>query len=220
MDKYEYIQHWNYFCSLAKRLDETKDYVFHGGDESDPTNSHFIHGNVYSDIFKQIIILSASEFELISKVLCNTFGETAKDIIDISRIILFHFPKLPETEVYTAFYSGAPLQEWRYCPDNKGKKVEGLKWWDGYNALKHNEVDSYKQATLENAILAESALYVVNLYLMRQLTGTLYLAYNYPPVYFRNKYTASTVNSGEGLLPDFGNKSAEEVLRGKYQGIT
>ena len=30
MDPQEYIQHWNYYCSLAARFDGTKDYLYHG----------------------------------------------------------------------------------------------------------------------------------------------------------------------------------------------
>ena len=44
-----------------------------------------IHGEVYSDIFKQIIILAASEFEILAKALCKEKGERAKDIKDINK---------------------------------------------------------------------------------------------------------------------------------------
>lgn len=29
MEQIELIQHWNYFCSLAERLDDTKHYIDH-----------------------------------------------------------------------------------------------------------------------------------------------------------------------------------------------
>lgn len=35
MEKIELIQHWNYFCSLAERLDDTKHYIDHGLHEHD-----------------------------------------------------------------------------------------------------------------------------------------------------------------------------------------
>ena len=31
MEQIELIQHWNYFCSLAERLDDTKHYIDHMG---------------------------------------------------------------------------------------------------------------------------------------------------------------------------------------------
>lgn len=66
MEQIELIQHWNYFCSLAERLDDTKHYIDHGLQEHDGIRE-LVHGKVYSDIFKQIIVLAASEFEIMSK---------------------------------------------------------------------------------------------------------------------------------------------------------
>ena len=70
MEQMELIQHWNYFCSLAERLDDTKHYIDHGLQEHDGIRE-LVHGKVYSDIFKQIIVLAASEFEIMSKALCR-----------------------------------------------------------------------------------------------------------------------------------------------------
>ena len=80
MDPQEYIQHWNYYCSLAARFDGTKDYLYHGFCQNEDGRSLMIHGDVYSDIFKQIIILSASEFEIIAKAICQAKGEKARKI--------------------------------------------------------------------------------------------------------------------------------------------
>ena len=35
MEQIELIQHWNYFCSLSERLDDTKHYIDHGLQEHD-----------------------------------------------------------------------------------------------------------------------------------------------------------------------------------------
>ena len=215
MDQIELLQHWNYFCSLAAELEKTKEYVYHGLSVDDSGMLHMIHGSVYSDRLKQIIILGASEFEVVSRALCKHCGETVDTIVDISRAILHHFPMITKAEVLTAFFSGMPLSEWRINADNR---VNGLDWWRAYNSLKHNEVDSYKKATLENAVLSLACLYIVDLYLMYKLCGTLALAFNYPPVYFRSKYIAYAVNSGEGYLPDFGNQTPMEVVKEKYPG--
>lgn len=73
-----YGANWNYtalelFCSLAERLDDTKHYIDHGLQEYDGIRE-LVHGKVYSDIFKQIIVLAASEFEIMSKALCSAKG--------------------------------------------------------------------------------------------------------------------------------------------------
>ena len=71
MEQIELIQHWNYFCSLAERLDDTKHYIDHGLQEHDGIRE-LVHGKVYSDIFKQIIVLA--EFE---EYTTNTYSKGA-----------------------------------------------------------------------------------------------------------------------------------------------
>ena len=46
--------------------DDTKHYIDHGLQEYAGIRE-IVHGKVYSDIFKQIIVLAASEFEIMSK---------------------------------------------------------------------------------------------------------------------------------------------------------
>ena len=48
-------------------------YIDHGLQEHDGIRE-LVHGKVYSDIFKQIIVLAASEFEIMSKALCSAKG--------------------------------------------------------------------------------------------------------------------------------------------------
>lgn len=215
MDYQDYLQHWNFFCSLAARLEGTKDYVYHGFSGNGPGNAKMIHGEVYSDIFKQIIILAASEFEILAKAFCKEKGERAKTIKDISRILLQHFPELPKTEIMTTFCICTPLQDWNY----DGEKVNGLEWWNAYNALKHNEVKSYQKASLENAYLSVASLYILNLYYMYSVYGSLKMASIDPPVYFKSKYTIEAFASDEGLLPDWGNKSSAEAIKEKYPDL-
>ena len=219
MEKTEYIQHWNYFCSLASKLEETKDYVYHGSESDADGNSYLIHGNVYSDVFKQIILLASSEFELMAKVLCEEKGKRLKkkaNIVQISKTILNEFPRITETEIDSSLWASTPLEKWSVSKEDKDEKVNGLDWWNAYTSLKHNEVNSYRKATLENAVSAVSALYIINLYVLYVVSGNLSVATEYPNAYFRCKYTASAVILGEGLLPDFGNLSAYEVAKQRY----
>ena len=172
MDKVELIQHWNYFCSLAERLDDTKHYIDHGLQEHDGIRE-LVHGNVYSDIFKQILVLAASEFEIMSKALCSANGIRAKKIGDISESILGLFPKIVDFEVSTPFWVNTPLHDWKITHVNGGKniKVDGLDWWFAYNSIKHDEKKSIQSATLENAIIALASLYIIEIYMMKETFG-------------------------------------------------
>ncbi len=216
MEKPEYLQHWTYFCALAQRLEETKNYIYHGLQIAEDGSEYLIHGEVYSDNLKQIIILAASEFETIAKVLCAERGKSVKNIKEISETILAEFPRIVETEVISVFWTSTPLKSWRI--DESGKLL-GLDWWRAYNALKHDDAGSFRKATLENAISSLSALFILDMYLMYELSHSLSIAYEYPPVYFRSKYTAGAVLSGEGLLPDYGNKTPYEIMREKYPTV-
>lgn len=217
MDKVEFIQHWNYFCSLAERLDETKHYIDHGLQENNGIRE-LVHGRVYSDVFKQIIVLAASEFEIMSKALCGIKGSQPEDIRNISETILKSFPRIIDFEVSTSFWIFTPLQEWKTSSVNGGNniKVDGLDWWFAYNTIKHNEIKSIKSATLENAIMALSSLYIVEIYLMKELFGDMSIIYTYPTVYFKCKYLPHPVSSGDGLLPDEGNLSPSERYKKEY----
>lgn len=127
MDKVEFIQHWNYFCSLAERLDDAKHYIDHGLQENNGI-IELVHGRVYSDVFKQIIVLAASEFEIMSKALCGIRGLKPEKIGDISEAILANFPRIIDFEVSTPFWINTPLHEWKTSRVNgeKSIKVDGL----------------------------------------------------------------------------------------------
>lgn len=217
MEKVELIQHWNYFCSLAERLDDTKHYIDHGLQEQNGIRE-LVHGKVYSDIFKQIIVLAAAEFEIMSKALCDAKGVNPKKIGDISDNILRLFPRIINFEVSTPFWIGTPLQEWKTSRVNNGKniKVDGLDWWFAYNSIKHDEKESIKNATLENAIAALASLYIIEIYMMKELFGNMSIVFSYPTVYFKCKYLPHPVSSGEGLLPDEGNLSPTERYMRDY----
>ena len=215
----DYLLHWNYFCSLAKMLEDTKDYVYQGIAINEKNEYELLHSNVYSDVFKKIILLAASEFEVITRTLCNSAKKSPRNIVDISSTILNKYPRIVETEVRTVFWTSMPLREWSVDRERQRKKVKGLDWWYAYNAIKHNKPDSYRLATLNNAFLSLASLYIMNMYLMYEVTGHLYYLHSDPPSYFRCKYAPSNVLGAEGKLPDFGNKSAEEVYQEMFSGI-
>ena len=214
MDKTELIQHWSYFGSLAERLDETKHFIDHGLYENE-SKLELVHGKVYSDVFKQIIVLAASEFEVMSKALCLCKGHSTGNIVDISKAVLHDYPKIVNFEVSSPFWINKPLEEWDVCNDT----VLGLDWWKAYNSIKHGNKDSFESATLQNAILSLESLYIIDLYVMYELFGDMGIAYSYPIVYFRCKYLAYSTNMGEGRLPDYGDLSPSERIKQKYPDL-
>lgn len=75
MTKEEVLYHWNYFCSLCERLGKTRSYVDHStlttGVDQAGNNITINNGDVFSNEFQQILILSGVEFEDAAKLLCQ-----------------------------------------------------------------------------------------------------------------------------------------------------
>ena len=193
MEQIELIQHWNYFCSLAERLDDTKHYIDHGLQEHDGIRE-LVHGKVYSDIFKQIIVLAASEFEIMSKALCSAKGVKTKRIGDISETILGVFPKIIDFEVSTPFWINTPLHDWKTTRIDNGKnvKVEGLDWWFAYNSIKHDEKESIKNATFENAVLALASLYIIEI-CTKMIDASVFLYFSFDSSFSQSRSMGQAV---------------------------
>ena len=133
------------------------------------------------------------------------------------KAILDCYPRIIDFEVSTPFWINTPLHEWKTSRVNGGNiKVDGLEWWFAYNMIKHNKKESIRSATLENSILALASLYIVEIYLMKELFGDMSIIYTYPTVYFKCKYLPHPVSSGDGLLPDEGNLSPSERYMKEY----
>lgn len=197
------LKHWKYFLSLEKRLKETEDYVYHGI-ETNRNGISLINGDTYSNNFKQLLILTASEFECLAKELIGIKKKNT-GITVITKGILGKFPRIIETEIETDYVAIKPLCDW--CFDIE-KKRRGLSWWDAYNEVKHEGEKAFSRATLENCLLAMGSLYVLNLYNIESTIGNLDLPTD--TVYFRCQYTTGQVLGYRGSLPDFGNKKRIE----------
>ena len=83
MEQIELIQHWNYFCSLAERLDDTKHYIDHGLQEHDGIRE-LVHGKVYSDIdgqFSSVIAESKDKEKYIEVIANNIIDGDIREIL-------------------------------------------------------------------------------------------------------------------------------------------
>lgn len=123
--------------------------------------------------------------------------------------ILSTYPNIVNTRIYTKYGYLTPIENWKLL----NGKVEGIEWWRAYTAIKHDEKGAFKKATLENTVLALGTLYIIDLYVLKVSSGNLQLAHEFPPNYFRCEYTANYVVTSEGELPDFGNKTSDEIVK-------
>lgn len=187
MNKSEVIFFWNYFCSLCEMLKNTMQYVDHSNKKNSNTNSYE---------FQKIIMLTSMEFENISKLLCTqispTYDVDVFNIIDITRIVEKNYSEIHNICIKTDFLELYPLVNWKLELNQKGKEqVIGLDWWKKYNKIKHNAFKNYKDATLENAINALASLMVLEIVLVKKVTGSNSIMNDKPCPYFINPYQSS-----------------------------
>ena len=166
----EVKHYWNYFCSLCKRLDNTRQFVDHSSNNNELKNA-----SVNSFEFQQIILLSAMEFENVSKAIClsidSNFNIQNANIRKITETILQKYPRIGETEITSDYQTLRPLENWKVVTDpaDGKKRVEGVSWWDDYSNIKHQTFWKFNLATLNNAVSALAALMVMELYLMSRI---------------------------------------------------
>lgn len=105
--------YWEYFRTLCKRFDNTRGYMYHSLNEYNQLK----YGDVCSWEFQQILILTAVEFENMTKQLCELiatdekpFNSEKANIMDISERILSEFPKIGDTCITTCYENIYPLK--------------------------------------------------------------------------------------------------------------
>lgn len=74
-------KNWNYFKSLAKQFQQTEQFVDHTMD----SNGKLKNGQTFSNEFAKLLLLSASEFEVIAKALCAESRYAVSDKSNIKK---------------------------------------------------------------------------------------------------------------------------------------
>ena len=203
MDENTIKEFWNYYTALENQLQNTEQYVDHSIDR----NSKLINGKTFSNEFAKILLLAASEFEIVGRIICSVSDvplEHNSRIVDISKKIIELFPLIGNTVILTPYYSFRPLGNWKVIRSNGKEKVCGLPWWKGYNEIKHNRSENFKKANLSNCINAMASLTVLELYLSQKALGNLSYISSTARHYFNFNYGVPELKwDPTRELPDF-----------------
>lgn len=111
--------------------------------------------------------------------------------------------------VYTPYKEMKPLVDWKVIKskNSNGKvadKVVGIDWWEKHNDIKHDRVNSFINANLENSICTMSSLLVLELYLSQKTIGNVDAICEIGCCYFDLDYGLSNLVVSKGIvLPDF-----------------
>lgn len=96
-------ENWYYFRSLANQLQQTEQFVDHSVNK----RNKMLNGFTFSNEFAKILMLAASEFEVIAKALCKESGLDIRDndnIVMLSKKILGKYPNIRKDTNYNSIY--------------------------------------------------------------------------------------------------------------------
>lgn len=111
----------------------------------------------YSHQLYALLLRASTEFESNAKAVLTANGYSSNRNLNITDYHkLDAAMRLSDYTVTVPIWTGqrrriAPLQEWRSSPT--------LSWYQSYNASKHDRALNFKHASLENALLAVSAVF-------------------------------------------------------------
>lgn len=191
-------KNWNYFKSLAKQFQQTEQFVDHAMDST----GKLMNGKTFSNEFAKLLLLSASEFEVIAKALCTESGTSISNkanIKEISKTILSLYPNIINTKIDTPYQIIKPLAKW-----SATKPDFGIPWWNAYNKIKHDRTNNFEAANLNNCLESLSSLMILELYLSQKVLGNLDVITPINCDYFDCEYGKSVLAINPGKkLPDF-----------------
>lgn len=153
--------HWEYFLAIEDDLVRTSRFV------------EFSENNykTYSIEFAKIVLASASEFDVIAKMLCKEISPENKvtNIDDYCDVITSYFGKFTTMEVKLPRYrmSLTPWAGWN--------REQSPDWWRSYNGVKHNRDKRYSEANLKTALNSVAGLLCGLLHLFRKTHGKIHL---------------------------------------------
>ena len=171
------VNRWKKYLLLEKSFSEAIQYVLKGT-EANGKNLELITDRVYSNQFKQLILTAAAEFESLAKEMVGIPDHQLVIIEDVAKRILLLYPYIGDVVVDTDYVSRQPLYGWR-----KSEGGLSLSWWSSYFKLKKGAEIDFKYATLGCTLDVMGALYILNLYNIKNAFGNLAMARD--ALYFR-----------------------------------
>jgi hypothetical protein len=158
--------HWSYLLAIERDLAEISRYI-----EFDERNS-----NCFSIELTKILLSASAETDVVCKQLCKKVNNhsCAENINDYRIELTEAFPSIFNCKVALPRF-GMTLTPW-----DEWEKPDGVPiWWTGYNKVKHERHTHYQSASLKNALNAVAGLFVMVLYLYKEIVESAELT---PPL--------------------------------------
>ncbi len=169
--EYESPIHWRYFLALEEDLLRISRHI------------EFTEANypTFSIELASILLGASSEVDVVAKQLCKELktGKKANNIKDYTNQVGPALPMIGDFTVELPRF-GLRLCPWQHWSLSHRKSPL---WWVAHNNVKHNRDTYFNEANLKNTLNAVAGLYVLVLYLYRELAEAGSLSPN--PIVFR-----------------------------------
>ncbi len=165
------VDRWKLFMMLEKSFADAEKYVLKGT-ESNKKNLELLVDRVYSNQYKQVIFQAAKEFESLAKEMAGLPPDKIVPIEDVAKKIVLLHPYIGETVVDNNYVSRTPLSGWA----RRDGGSYSLAWWSSYYKLKNGAEIDFKYATLGLCLDAIGAVYILNLFNIKNAFGNLAMA--------------------------------------------
>lgn len=157
MTRTDFIKNcWRFYLMLEKRFMETTQYV-------ELSTDNF---NTYSLEYVSLLQSVGSELDVFMKVVCGFNQNDRKTITDYYNGIILKYPNI-KTQSVSVHLLNSPIKP--FCGWSLKRPRKSLHWWNAYDSVKHGRIDNYKLASLENVLNALAALYLLEMYYLKDV---------------------------------------------------
>lgn len=172
MDKESFMRdYWTYYLMLEEKFIQTTNYVTLAED------NYAAYSNEYAALMQTI----GAELDSFFKVYCpddlSKYKEIAEqnpkdkpNIITYRACLLDTYPDIvkQEVEIKSAGIRFCPFGEWN--PNLSSREQKPLMWWKAFADIKHDRLDSRKEANQKNTLFILGALYLLEMKCLKNIT--------------------------------------------------
>lgn len=147
------------------------------------------------EIIKQFYAV-CSEIDVVFKIICEFDLSSFKKIYDYHNAIKQKHQEIFEASI-SILHSDIIITPFKAWGDS-------LLWWQDYNDVKHNRFENYKKGNLLNLLNAITALYYLELYLVRKIgveNGEIDVPNSISKIFKLNNFKTKYTVTADGLYP-------------------
>ena len=161
MNRNEFItKHWRYYLVLENEFIKTLDYVEYEPDGRTINGIPINNNSTYSNRFAMLLQSIGAELDSFFKVFCGFNQTDHKNIMNYAESILQSWPEIKDQKVEVLVKQSMlqPFKDW-----DKSNARTSLKWWVGFDNIKHGRFENFTDASQENTITCLAALYMLEM---------------------------------------------------------